>query len=187
LRHNALSEDFKINVEANHATLAGHSFAHELQMCADAGLLGSVDANRGDPQNGWDTDQFPVDLYDAVLGMMIVLKNGGFTSGGLNFDAKVRRESVAMDDIFIGHIGGMDTFAKGLEIAHRILSDGKLHKNRNERYASFDSGDGSRFESGELSFKDLYDLACSNREPGSISGKQEWYENTINQYILTSG
>jgi len=186
LRHNGLDEDFKVNVEANHATLAGHSFAHELQMCADAGLLGSIDANRGDPQNGWDTDQFPADLYDAVLGMMVVLDSGGFTSGGLNFDARVRRESVSMDDIFIAHIGGMDTFAKGLEIAHRILSEGRIHQQRDERYASFDAGEGSRFESGELSLKGLYDLACNNQEPRSISGKQEWYENMINQYILTS-
>ena len=186
LRHYGLDQDFKLNIEANHATLAGHSFAHELQMCADANLLGSIDANRGDPQNGWDTDQFPVDLYDAVLGMLIVLENGGFTSGGLNFDAKVRRESVDMEDIFIGHIGGMDTFARGLEIAHRILSDGKLQDSRDQRYASFDSGDGARFESGELSFADLYSLACSKPEPESISGRQEWYENVINQYILTS-
>lgn len=186
LRHYGLDKDFKLNIEANHATLAGHSFAHELQMCADAGLLGSIDANRGDPQNGWDTDQFPVDLYDAVLGMMIVLENGGFSSGGLNFDAKVRRESVAMEDIFIGHIGGMDTFAKGLEIAHRILTEGKLQQKRNARYASFDSGYGSRFESGELSLIDLFELAGTAPEPQLVSGKQEWYENLINQYILTS-
>jgi len=186
LRQHDLDQDFKVNIEANHATLAGHTFAHELQMCVDAGLLGSIDANRGDPQNGWDTDQFPVDLYDAVLGMLIVLGNGGFTSGGLNFDAKVRRESVAMDDIFIAHIGGMDTFAKGLEIAHRILSGGKIDQRRNERYASFDSGEGASFEAGDLALKDLYDLACASPEPRSISGKQEWYENIINQYILAS-
>lgn len=186
LRHYELDKDFKVNVEANHATLAGHSFAHELQMCADANLLGSIDANRGDPQNGWDTDQFPVDLYDAVLGMMVVLENGGFTTGGLNFDAKVRRESISMDDIFIGHIGGMDTFAKGLEVAHRIFLEGKIHHNRTQRYTSFDSGNGYRFESGELSFSDLFELACSNPEPQPRSGQQEWYENMINQYILTS-
>jgi len=186
LRHYGLDQDFKLNIEANHATLAGHSFAHELRMAADAGLLGSIDANRGDPQNGWDTDQFPVDIYDAVLGMMVVLEHGGFTSGGLNFDAKVRRESVSMEDIFIGHIGGMDTFAIGLEVAYRILADGKLSRARDNRYASFDSGNGSRFESGELSLKDLHDLAANGPEPQSISGRQEWYENLVNQYILTS-
>lgn len=186
LRHHGLDKDFKLNIEANHATLAGHSFAHELQMCADAGLLGSIDANRGDPQNGWDTDQFPVDIYDAVHSMMILLENGGFSTGGLNFDAKVRRESVSMEDIFIGHIGGMDTFARGIEIAHRILAEGKIPKKRNQRYASFDSGNGSHFEAGKLTLNDLFELACHNPEPESISGKQEWYENIINQYILTS-
>ncbi|MCB1615134.1 MAG: xylose isomerase, partial [Pseudomonadales bacterium] len=129
--------------------------------------------------------QFPVDLYDAVHSMMIVLENGGFSRGGLNFDAKVRRESVCMEDIFIGHIGGMDTFARGLEIAYRILSDGKIAQKRDQRYTSFDKGDGARFEAGELSLVDLYQLAGNNPEPELVSGRQEWYENIINQYILT--
>src|SRR5690606_36813378 len=149
-------------------------YAHELQMSADAGLLGSIDANRGDAENGWGTDQFPVDLYDAVHGMLVLLENGGFTSGCLNFDTKVRRESVSMEDLFIGHIGGMDTFAKGLEIAHRILSDGKISAKRRQRYASFDSGDGARFESGELSLNELFKMACANPELKPVGGKQEW-------------
>jgi len=183
LRHQGLAGDFKVNVEANHATLAGHSFGHELQMCADAGLLGSIDANRGDPQNGWDTDQFPTDLYDAVHAMMVVLDDGGLKTGGLNFDAKVRRESVDMEDIFIGHIGGMDTFARGLEVAHRIRENSALVARKRERYASFDTGNGARFERGELDLADLRDLAAASGEPDCRSGKQEWYENVINQYL----
>ena len=169
-----------------HATLGGHSFAHELQMCADAGLLGSIDANRGDPQNGWDTDQFPVDLYDAVGAMQVVLEAGGLGSGGLNFDAKVRRESVDMEDIFIGHIGGMDTFTRGLEIAHRLIEESPLVEQREARYASFDSGSGAQFEKGELSFSALRDLAASNGEPDRISGGQERLENLINDYFFRS-
>jgi xylose isomerase len=183
LRHYGLAGDFKVNVEANHATLAGHSFAHELQMCTDAGLLGSIDANIGDPQNGWDTDQFPTDLYDAVKAMLVVLADGGFKSGGLNFDAKVRRESVDMEDIFIGHIGGMDTFARGLEIAHRLRTHSTILDVKHARYASFDTGEGARFERGELDLSELRDLAAVNGEPVPMSGKQEWYENLINQYI----
>ncbi|BFM07218.1 xylose isomerase [Halioxenophilus aromaticivorans] len=183
LRHHGLDGDFKLNIEANHATLAGHTFAHELQMCADANLLGSIDANRGDPQNGWDTDQFPTDLYDAVHGMMVVLENGGFTTGGLNFDAKVRRESVDMEDIFLGHIGGMDTFARGLEIAHRIQTESGLGARKLQRYSSFDSGPGADFEAGNLSLEAMRDLAAEKGEPTPISGKQEWYENIVNQYL----
>jgi xylose isomerase len=183
LRHYGLAGDFKVNVEANHATLAGHSFAHELQMCTDAGLLGSIDANIGDPQNGWDTDQFPTDLYDAVKAMLVVLADGGFKTGGLNFDAKVRRESVDMEDIFIGHIGGMDTFARGLEIAHRLRTHSTILDVKHARYASFDTGEGARFERGELDLSELRDLAAVNGEPVPMSGKQEWYENLINQYI----
>jgi xylose isomerase len=183
LRHYGLDQDFKVNVEANHATLAGHSFAHELQMCADAGLLGSIDANRGDPQNGWDTDQFPTDLYDTVQAMMVVLDNGGLGSGGLNFDAKVRRESVDLEDIFIGHIGGMDSFARGLEVAHRLREAGPIADFVRRRYTSFDSGDGARFENAELSLTDLKSLAESSGETAPISGKQEWCENTLNQYL----
>lgn len=183
LRHYGLDADFKVNVEANHATLAGHSFAHELQMCTDANLLGSIDANRGDPQNGWDTDQFPTDLYDAVQAMLVVQAAGGLGGGGLNFDAKVRRESVDMEDIFIGHIGGMDTFARGLEVAQRILDESDYLQRKQARYASFDTGEGARFERGELGLAALRDLAAANGEPASLSGKQEWYENLVNQYL----
>ena len=184
LRHHDLAGDFKLNIEANHATLAGHTFAHELQMCSDAGLLGSIDANRGDPQNGWDTDQFPTDIYDAVHGMMVLLERGGFSSGGFNFDAKVRRESVDMDDIFIGHIGGMDTFARGLEIAHNILASSEYKVKKSDRYASFASGAGAEFSAGKLSLEQLRDIAAESGEPMPVSGKQEWYENLINQYLF---
>jgi len=183
LRHYGLAGDFKLNVEANHATLAGHSFSHELQMCTDAGLLGSIDANRGDPQNGWDTDQFPTDIYDAVHAMLVVLADGGLNSGGLNFDARVRRESVDMDDIFIGHIGGMDTFARALDVAYRIREVSGLDQRKLRRYSSFDTGDGAHFEQGEMNLASLRDLAASEGEPVRASGKQEWYENVINQYL----
>ncbi len=186
LRHHGLDKDFKLNIEANHATLAGHTFAHDLQMCTDAGMLGSIDANRGDPQNGWDTDQFPIDMYDAVHGMMVLLADGGFDTGGLNFDAKTRRESTDMEDIFIGHIGGMDAFARGLEIAHHILTDSPLPAQKANRYASYDGGKGAEFEAGTLSLTDLRDLAATKWEPQKISGKQEWYENVINQYMLST-
>ena len=183
LRHYGLAGDFKVNVEANHATLAGHSFAHELQMCTDAGLLGSIDANRGDPQNGWDTDQFPTDLYDAVHAMLVVLQDGGLHSGGLNFDAKVRRESVDLDDIFIGHIGGMDTFARALKVAFRIRENSTLTQRKQQRYSSFDSGDGALFAQGKLDLAALRNLAEQVGEPAHRSGKQEWLENVINQYL----
>ena len=183
LRHYGLAGDFKLNVEANHATLAGHSFSHELQMCTDAGLLGSIDANRGDPQNGWDTDQFPTDIYDAVHAMLVVLADGGLKSGGFNFDARVRRESVDLDDIFIGHIGGMDTFARALDVAYRIRENSDLGERKLRRYSSFDSGDGARFEQGEMDLASLRDLAASEHKPVRASGKQEWYENVINQYL----
>ena len=183
LRHYGLDGDFKLNIEANHATLAGHSFAHELQMCTDAGLLGSIDANRGDPQNGWDTDQFATDLYDAVHAMLVVLAAGGLTSGGLNFDAKVRRESVDLDDIFIGHIGSMDTFARALIVASAIRKNGTLEAHKLARYASFASDNGAAFTRGELGLEALRDLAQAAGEPEHVSGKQEWYENVINQFL----
>ena len=183
IRHYGLQEDFKVNVEANHATLAGHSFAHELRMCADAGLLGSIDANRGDPQNGWDTDQFPSDIYDAIGAMQVVLENGGLGSGGLNFDAKVRRESTDMEDILIGHIGGMDNFARGLEIAHRLITESPLVSFREDRYASFNQGEGAVFERGGLGLDAMRDLAATNGEPATVSGRQEWLENLVNQYL----
>tara|TARA_R110002096_G_scaffold17196_2_gene59432 strand:- start:7847 stop:9196 length:1350 start_codon:yes stop_codon:yes gene_type:complete len=183
LRAHGLADDFKVNVEANHATLAGHSFAHELQMCTDAGMLGSIDANRGNPQNGWDTDQFPSDLYDTVHAMLVVLEDGGFKTGGLNFDAKVRRESTDLEDLFIAHIGGMDSFARGLLVAHEILENSSLVDSRGERYASFDSGQGQAFANGDLSLQDLRDYAAKQGEPRKLSGRQEWVENVINDFI----
>jgi xylose isomerase len=184
LRHYGLDTDFKVNVEANHATLAGHSFAHELQMCTDAGLLGSIDANRGNPQNGWDTDQFPTDLYDAVHAMLVLLRDGGLKTGGLNFDAKVRRESTDPEDLFMAHIGGIDTFARGLLIAHEILEKSPLVEFRRKRYASFDKGPGRAFAAGELTLDDLRNHAALNGEPRQISGRQEWVENIVNDYIF---
>ena len=184
LREHGLAGDFKLNVEANHATLAGHTFAHDLRMAADAGLLGSIDANRGNPQNGWDTDQFPTDLYDTVQAMLVVLEAGGLAPGGLNFDAKLRRESTDLDDVFIAHIGGMDAFARGLVVADRILSDKRYPDLKDGRYASFNNGDGKRFENGELGLADLRDLAAKNGEPDRISGKQELMENLINDAIV---
>lgn len=184
LRHHGLAGDFKLNIEANHATLAGHSFAHDLRMAADAGLLGSIDANRGDPQNGWDTDQFPLDLYDCVHGMMVVLDAGGLGDGGLNFDAKVRRESTDPEDLFIAHIGGMDSWARGLLVAERVLSDARLTALIAERYRSFDSGAGARFERRDLDLVALRDLAASAGQPEARSGKQELVENLINDHIV---
>lgn len=184
LRHHGLAGDFKLNVEANHATLAGHSFAHDLRMATDAGLLGSIDANRGDPQNGWDTDQFPLDLYDCVHGMMVVLEAGGLGDGGLNFDAKVRRESTDPEDLFIAHIGGMDAWARGLLVAERVLADKRLTELLSERYRSFDSGDGARFERRALDLVALRDLAASADQPEARSGKQELVENLINDHLV---
>lgn len=186
LREFGLAGDFKLNVEANHATLAGHAFAHDLRMATDAGLLGSIDANRGDPQNGWDTDQFPLDLYDCVHAMMIVLEDGGLKSGGLNFDAKLRRESTDLEDLFIAHIGGMDAFARGLLIADRILADPRSTGLRNGRYTSFDVGDGKRFEDGELDLTELRDIAAGGGEPEQRSAKQELVENLVNDYIVNT-
>ncbi|HMN43225.1 MAG TPA: xylose isomerase [Povalibacter sp.] len=184
LRQYGLDSDFSLNIEANHATLAGHTFAHELQVSANARLLGSIDANRGDVQNGWDTDQFPVDLYDTTTAMLVVLEQGGLAPGGLNFDAKARRESVDMEDLFIGHIGGMDGFARGLEVAHALLTKSPLAADRRQRYASFDSVAGVAFERGELSLEALRNLAAEHGEPALTSGKQERYENLLNQYLL---
>ena len=183
LKQHGLEKDFSLNIEANHATLSGHTFEHDLQVAADHGLLGSIDANRGNPQNGWDTDQFPTDLYDTVGAMMVVLRQGGLP-GGLNFDAKPRRESTDMEDLFLAHIGGMDAFARGLEVAHALLNDSPWEQWRKERYASFDSGPGADFEAGKLGLADLVALAAKNGEPQQISGKQERYENLLNQYLL---
>ena len=184
LRHHGLAGDFKVNVEANHSTLAGHSFAHELRMCTDAGLLGSIDANRGNPQNGWDTDQFPTNLYDTIEAMLVVLADGGLKSGGLNFDAKVRRESTDPEDLFIAHIGGMDAFARGLIVAANLHENSSLAEFREQRYSSFDSGKGQAFEQGKLGLTDLRDLAEKGGEPKQVSGRQEWFENVLNDFIF---
>jgi len=184
LREHGLDGDFKLNIEANHATLSGHTFAHDLQVAADAGLLGSIDANRGNPQNGWDTDQFPTDLYDTVGAMLVVLRQGGLGHGGLNFDAKVRRESTDPQDLFLAHIGGMDAFARGLEVAHALLQASPLETWRRERYASFDHGPGQAFAAGQLSLDDLCAHAQQAGEPRQRSGRQEAYENLLNQYLL---
>ncbi|KXU98451.1 xylose isomerase [Stenotrophomonas maltophilia] len=183
LKEHGLDKDFKLNIEANHATLSGHTFEHDLQVASDHGLLGSIDANRGNAQNGWDTDQFPSDLYDTVGAMLVVLRQGGL-EGGLNFDAKVRRESTDLEDLFIAHIGGMDAFARGLEVAHALLTESPWEQWRAQRYASFDSGAGQDFERGTLSLPDLAALAARLGEPRQASGKQERYENLLNQYLL---
>jgi len=182
LREHGLEKDFKLNIEANHATLSGHTFEHDLQVASDHGLLGSIDANRGNPQNGWDTDQFPTDLYDTVGAMLVVLRQGGLV-GGLNFDAKARRESTDMEDLFIAHIGGMDAFARGLEVAHALLTASPWETWRRQRYASFDAGAGRDFADGRLKLTDLAQLATKNGEPVQTSGKQERYENLLNQYL----
>ncbi|HUR11660.1 MAG TPA: xylose isomerase [Flavitalea sp.] len=183
LKEYGLDQDFKINIEVNHATLAGHTFQHELQVAADAGMLGSMDANRGDYQNGWDTDQFPINLNELAESLLIILEAGGFAGGGINFDAKVRRNSTDLEDIFLAHIGGMDAFARALIIADNILQNSDYRKFRKKRYASFDKGAGKDFENGALTLEDLRKFAMENGEPKQISGKQEWLENLINQYI----
>ena len=183
LRQYDLLNDFKLNIEVNHATLAGHTFSHELQVAADAGLLGSIDANRGDYQNGWDTDQFPNDLNELTEAMLIILQAGGFAGGGINFDAKIRRNSTDADDLFLAHIGGMDTFARALVTADKILQNGTYSKLRKERYASYDNGKGADFEAGKLSLEDLRQYAIDNGEPKVRSGKQELFENIVNRFI----
>ncbi len=183
LHKNGLENDFKLNIEVNHATLAGHTFQHELQAAADAGLLGSIDANRGDYQNGWDTDQFPLNIYETVEAMLVILQAGGFTKGGINFDAKIRRNSTDPEDVFIAHISGMDTFARALIVADRVLNESDYLKLRKERYSSFDSGAGSDFENGKLSLDDLRKIAEKTGEPEKKSGKQELFESLINLFI----
>jgi len=183
LRQYDLMDDFKINVEVNHATLAGHTFTHELQVAADAGLLGSMDANRGDYQNGWDTDQFPNNINELTEAMLIILEAGGFKGGGINFDAKIRRNSTDPADLFYAHIGGMDVFARALTIADNILNKSDYKKLREERYASFDKGNGKAFEEGKLTLEDLRNLAAEGGEPVVRSGKQEYFENIINRFI----
>jgi xylose isomerase len=183
LRQFDLMDDFKLNIEVNHATLASHTFDHELQVSADANALGSIDANRGDNQNGWDTDQFPNSVYEITEAMLVILQAGGFKTGGINFDAKTRRNSTDLVDIFYAHIGGMDTFAKALLAAHAILEDGELTSLKKDRYASFDRGNGKKFENGSLGLRELRQLALKNGEPAQISGKQEYLENLLNKFV----
>ena len=183
LRKNGLDKDFKLNVEVNHATLAGHTFAHELRVAADAGLLGSIDANKGDYQNGWDTDEFPTNIYEITEAMLEIVQAGGFTQGGINFDAKTRRNSTDLEDIFIAHISGMDVFARGLVVADKILNQSDYLQRRKARYSSYDSGKGAEFEAGKLSFTDLYQIAKEVGEPRQISGKQELLEQLLGSYI----
>ncbi len=184
LKEYGLDKDFKINIENNHATLAQHTFAHEVQTAVDAGLFGSLDINQGDPHNGWDTDEFLHNLYDGIELMLILLQNGGFENGGMNFDAKTRRSSTDLEDIFIAHIHSMDTLARSLLIADNILQNSDYLKMKEERYASFKSDKGKAFENGELGLKELTEIAIANGEPQQISGKQELYESIINQYII---
>ncbi len=183
LRQYDLMDDFKLNIEVNHATLAGHTFQHELQVAADAGLLGSIDANRGDYQNGWDTDQFPNNIMEITEAMLVILEAGGLQGGGVNFDAKLRRNSTDHEDLFYAHIGGADVFARSLIIADQVLTQSNYKQVRQQRYASFDTGEGSAFESGKLSLEELKAYAVENGEPKQISGKQEYLENIINRYI----
>lgn len=178
-----LINDFKINIEVNHATLAGHTFTHELQVAADHGVLGSIDANRGDYQNGWDTDQFPNDINELTEAMLVILEAGGLQGGGVNFDAKIRRNSTDKEDLFYAHIGGMDTFARALITADAILQKSDYRKIRQDRYSSFDSGKGKEFAEGRLSLEDLRTYAVENGEPQIRSGRQEYLENIINRYI----
>ncbi len=183
LRANGLDKDFKVNIEVNHAILAGHTFEHELQCAVDAGMLGSIDANRGDYQNGWDTDQFPTDIYELVQAMLVIIRGGGYMGGGTNFDAKTRRNSTDLDDIFIAHISGMDVMARALLIAADILENSDYEKMVADRYATYDSGEGKRFEDGKMTLEEVADFARKHGEPAMISGKQELYETLINLYI----
>ncbi|MFH0758385.1 MAG: xylose isomerase [Bacteroidota bacterium] len=183
LKKYGLADDFKMNIEVNHATLAGHTFQHELQVAVDNGMFCSIDANRGDYQNGWDTDQFPINLYELIESMFPIIEAGGFTTGGINFDAKTRRNSTDLEDIFIAHIAGMDAFARAFEITLDLLENSAYKKMKADRYASFNSGQGASFEKGELNLEQLAALAKANGEPKQISGKQELYEALINQYI----
>ena len=183
LKAHGLEKDFKLNIEVNHATLAGHTFEHELAVAVDNGMLGSIDANRGDYQNGWDTDQFPIDNYELTQAMMQVIRNGGLGNGGTNFDAKTRRNSTDLEDIFIAHIAGMDAMARALLSAADVLEKSPYKKMLAERYASYDSGKGKEFEEGKLSLEDLVDYAKKNGEPKQTSGKQELYEAIVNMYV----
>jgi len=183
LKEYGLENDFKINIEVNHATLAQHTFQHELTVAAKSNMLGSIDANRGDYLNGWDTDQFPNNLYETTEAMLVFLKAGGLQGGGVNFDAKIRRNSTDLDDIFYAHIGGADNFARALITADNVLNNSNYNELFNLRYESFSSGKGKEFEQGKLSLNDLYKLALNSGELKLKSGKQEMFENIINQFI----
>lgn len=183
LREHDLLGDFKVNIEVNHATLANHTFAHELQVAAVNGILGSIDANRGDHQNGWDTDQFPMNLNELTEAMLVFIEAGGMQGGGVNFDAKLRRNSTDINDLFIAHIGGMDTFARALLSAESILEKSDYKKLRRERYSSYDNGAGQDFEAGKMSLEDLRDYAIQNGAPKQTSGKQELFEVMVNRWI----
>lgn len=182
LKAHGLDKDFKVNIEVNHATLAGHTFEHELACAVDAGMLGSIDANRGDMQNGWDTDQFPIDQYELVQAWMQIIRNGGFGNGGTNFDAKTRRNSTDLEDIFIAHISGMDAMARALESAAELLEKSPIKQMVAERYASFDSGMGKDFEDGKLTLEQVYEYGKKIGEPKQTSGKQELYEAIVAMY-----
>lgn len=183
LRHYGLDKDFKLNIEVNHATLAQHTFEHELQCAADAGMLGSIDANKGDVQNGWDTDEFPTNIYETVQAMMVILEAGGLQGGGINFDAKTRRNSTDLEDIFIAHVSGMDVFARALVIADAILKDSNYSDLKSKRYASYSTGKGAEYVNGGLTLEDLRIIAKEAGEPAMTSGKQELFEQLINLYI----
>eukprot|EP01098_Paradermamoeba_levis_P009393 TRINITY_DN3900_c0_g1_i1.p1 TRINITY_DN3900_c0_g1~~TRINITY_DN3900_c0_g1_i1.p1 ORF type:complete len:438 (-),score=137.85 TRINITY_DN3900_c0_g1_i1:71-1384(-) len=183
LKNYQLDKDYKLNIECNHATLAGHSFQHELEFAASNGLFGSVDANTGDPLLGWDTDQFNMDIRSTTLAMYVIQKYGGFTTGGLNFDAKLRRESTDTEDLFIGHIGGMDSFARGLRNAAKLIEEGVLDSEVKKRYSSYDAGLGAKIEAGQTNFQELESFVLKEGEPKIISGKQEKYEALLNHYL----
>ena len=183
LKEFGLENDFKMNIEVNHATLAGHTFAHELRVARDNGFFGSIDANKGDYQNGWDTDEFPTNIYEVTEAMVEIIQAGGFTTGGINFDAKTRRNSTDLEDIFIAHVSGMDVFARSLVIADKLLKDSDYLKLKANRYASYDAGKGAEYEAGKLNLVDLYNVAKEVGEPKQISGKQEMLEQLINCYI----
>ena len=182
LKAHGLDKDFKVNIEVNHATLAGHTFEHELACAVDAGMLGSIDANRGDAQNGWDTDQFPIDNYELTQAMLEIIRNGGLGNGGTNFDAKIRRNSTDLEDLFIAHISGMDAMARALMNAADILENSELPAMKKARYASFDSGIGKDFEDGKLTFEQVYEYGKKVEEPKQTSGKQEKYETIVALY-----
>ena len=183
LKHYDLENDFKINIENNHATLAGHTFAHEIQTAYNFNAFGSLDINQGDPHNGWDTDEFLNNIYDAVHIMLVILNEGGLKSGGMNFDAKTRRSSTDLEDIFIGHIHAMDTLARGLMIADDILQNSEYQSLKNQRYKSFDGNKGLLFSEGKLNLEEIASLASNQKEPSLISGKQELFESIINKHI----